>query len=144
MFLSHYYVHCSMIMTKNTVFASPLCGLKRKSFFFQFTTYTTPWSREKKLFCCYGHYAMIKIKNFFFSFQHYARCAMVTVTGKWHLIFIAPLLWIMKKIFFFSFHHYANIFLLHLTHTYYAHCVTNLSKKYSDKILPPQNMCNLN
>ena len=144
MFLSHYYVHCSMIMTKNTTFASPLCGLKRKSFFFQFATYTTPWSREKKLFCCYGHYAMIKIKNFFFSFQHCARCAMVTVTEKWHLIFIAPLLWIMKKIFFFSFHHYANIFLLHLTHTYYAHCVTNLSKKYSNKILPSQNMRNLN
>ena len=130
-----------MIMTKNIVFASPLCELKRKRFFFQFATYTTPWSREKKSFCCYGHYAMIKIKNFFFHFitTHAAPWSWSPENDIWLLLYhYFEYSIIMKKILFFSFHHYANIFLLPLTYTYYAHCVTNLSKKYSNDIIPPK------
>ena len=94
------------------------------------TTFTKTWSIQKLFF--------------FIS----ALCSIRHGHKKRNLIFIAILLWLRYdhgKNILFIFHwdvHYGNIFLHDLTSTYYAHYVTNLSKKFPNIILPGKNMCN--
>ena len=131
------------------------------SFFDFFATFTTLWSKEKKLIWSLRSLRHnLRVKKVFFSFSHHLHYGMIKKKNFFHVGTTLNIPWSQKKKFDFYwtttlttlrswkkcsilFHwdfHYRNIFLRYLTSTYNAH--TSLTcRKNSQTKFSPEKTC---